>query len=258
MTRENLIPQQDLLFGSLCLRKTSFPENIQLWELYYQRRVESSTFEGGVGMRSSRSLQFERHHSTHTDQAKALEPSMLIRTGKLVNRVSHVSCFHSDLHNGANLREIDIRAREIAQMPLADMLHQISYEYGFSWELTASLIGVTSAAIRKWRRENNTSEEKRFDLAILSAFTELIGRVNPRIDNVALWLESLITPDTSLRFSDLYVRGYKDELLDIASGRVEAIYILDKTVTNWRERFPRDPSFKVVKAPDGKLSIVPS
>jgi len=153
------------------------------------------------------------------------------------------------------LRLLERRTKEISREPLNDMLHKISYERGLSWELTGQLLGVTSAAIKKWRREDSIPLESGHDLATLIAFCESLGRVIST--DAGLWFESSVTKESNITFADLYAEGLVLELLDIASGRAEATQVLDKEMPRWREAFPCDQGHIVVEASDGQRSIIP-
>jgi hypothetical protein len=121
----------------------------------------------------------------------------------------------------------------------------------------AVLLGVTSGAIKKWRRENMIPSEKKDELADLIAFCQEAIASNPSLGTIGLWLESPLIVDSKITPADLYLEGLAEDLLAIASDKVKASQVLDKKLPGWRDRFPLDRNHLVVEAPDGQRSIVP-
>ena len=152
---------------------------------------------------------------------------------------------------------LDQRTGEIAQEPLGDLLHEISYNQGLSFELVGMLLGVASGAIRKWRREDRIPLDKKYELAALIAFCQEMGAIEPSIGATSLWLESPLTADSGITPADLSLEGLHKDLLGIASGKAEANQVLDKKIPDWRNRFPLDQNHIVIEASDGRRSIVP-
>jgi transcriptional regulator with XRE-family HTH domain len=130
---------------------------------------------------------------------------------------------------------------------------------GMSWSLLARLVGVSATAIRKWRHGTTLmTPENRSRLALVLAFCDVLGELDPRIVDPSLWFETPLTASTTLTPADLFVAGHTDVLLDLAAERTSPPSLLDLVHPEWRQDYPADVHFRVVEAPDGLPSIIPA
>lgn len=191
---------------------------------------------------------------THTPQLLPLE--LRARTAELRDEASQVSERAHELHAQVQLADLERRATIIAQQDLNDLLSAACDDYGMSWNILAQLVGVTPTAVRKWRKGQAITPDKRRRLALAIAFCSALGEVNPRITDPALWLEMPLHQATTLTGATLSAEGYTDLLLDLAAERIDATTALDAYDRDWRVRHPADDRHEVVTAEDGLPAIV--
>lgn len=207
--------------------------------------------------RNSGSLRKPRtYETTLATQAVTNEPSLLVQTAEIRDEVDDLSNRAVVLHDGQQVSTLNSRASEVSQEDAADILATLSEDFGFSWPLIADLVGVSTSALRKWRRGGPATPKNRYSLALVVAFCELLRVVNPRITDPSHWLEIPVTPETTLRNGDIFSRGSLAELLDVASGRMTSADMLTSLIPGWRIQFAPSEKFDIVLAPDGLPSIV--
>jgi len=121
------------------------------------------------------------------------------------------------------------------------------------------MLGVTSAAIRKWRRGGSMAPESREQLAALATFFEQLEETNEPIADLASWVEMRVREDTTLTPATIYRAGLQSRplLLDWAHGNIDTATMLDRFDDSWREDYARDSNFRVGTGPDGERAIVP-
>jgi DNA-binding XRE family transcriptional regulator len=192
---------------------------------------------------------------TRTPQLLPME--LRARTAELRDQAIRISDQAQELHTQVQLADLERRATILAQQDLSDLLSAACDEYGMSWNTLAQLVGVTPTAVRKWRKGQAITPEKRRRLALAIAFCRALSDVNPRITDPALWLEMPLHQATTLTGAVLFADGYADLLLDVAAERLEAASALDIYDADWRVRYAADDSHVVVTADDGLPAIVP-
>jgi len=154
----------------------------------------------------------------------------------------HRDSVYQDWNNWTN------RRARVGSQELLDELGDL----GFAWRDVARLIGVSVAAVQKWRRGERTTGENRRRIASLLAACDMITR-SYGIQEVASWMEMPVRADVPVTPTDLWVAERVDLVFDLASGHVDADDILADFDSEWRERYRSD--FEVFKAGDGRLSI---
>jgi hypothetical protein len=160
----------------------------------------------------------------------------------------------TDGYRGVRRRQLDERTTAIAQREPRELLDELATAWGLSWAAIARLVGVSSAAVRKWRRGESITGDHRRGIARVVAFLESVTQcVNP-LSDVASWLEMRISDDTDYSALDLYAAGQLDLVLDLAAQAIGAHEALDEFDPTWREK--ADRRFAVVDAPDGLPAIV--
>jgi DNA-binding transcriptional regulator YiaG len=196
-------------------------------------------------------------HQRTTLATQVNEPSMLVQTAELRDGASQLADHATSLHADQQQTELAHRTTQQTQADPADVLRALSLDHGFSWPTLAKMVGVTTAAVRKWRRNGAVTAENRRRLAGVLAFCDFLEQVSPMISDPALWFDTPVLTETTLTHSDLYSRGLHAELLDIASQRSDPTAVLDAAEPGWRTHYAPDPNFEVVSAGDGIPSIVP-
>src|SRR4051794_33695231 len=160
----------------------------------------------------------------------------------------------TDGYRGVRRRQLDERTTVIAQREPRELLDELATAWGLSWAVIAHMVGVSSAAVRKWRRGESITGDNRRGIARVVAFLEAVTQcVNP-LNDVASWLEMPISDDTDYTGLDLYAAGQLDLVLDLAAQAIGAHEALDAFDSAWREK--ADRRFTVVDASDGLPAIV--
>jgi hypothetical protein len=140
-----------------------------------------------------------------------------------------------------------------------ELLDDLALNRGLAWQTIATMLGVTSAAIRKWRRGGSVAPENRAELAALVAFFEELERIEKPIADLGSWIEMRVRDDTTLTPAEIYRSGAYGRLLLIhwTCGEIHTATMLDRFDSSWREDYAPDPNFRVGVGPDGERAIVP-
>lgn len=211
----------------------------------------------GTATHSIRSL--PERDQTLTPQIREDVFELRARSAEARDHAANLANEAQDLHDRVQAFELDDRAAALAQNDPRDLLAALGDERGMPWSLVADLVGVSPTAVRKWRRGGALTPDTRSRLARLVAFCQLVPEVDPRIGDVALWLQSpLIAGTTTLTPANLFARGEEIALLNRAAKRTTAEQLLDAVHRNWRGTTRPDDRHRVVEATDGVMSIVPA
>lgn len=180
--------------------------------------------------------------------------SLTHRAALLRDRAEAVNADAMSLHQEAQTRLLDERAALVGLQEPKESLDYMSEEVGLSWATIGRMVGVTDAAVRKWRRGESIGPENRRRLARAAAFLELLSAFP--VGERATWMEMRLSEEATLTPVDLYVEGRVDLLFDFVSRRQSAHQILDAFDTSWRSTYPPDSRFIVTRAADGDTAIV--
>jgi transcriptional regulator with XRE-family HTH domain len=207
--------------------------------------------DGGHGttIRTPRTLS-----ETRTEQTRDVQ-SLIVGTAELRRSTADLHSEASALDESVLQLQVDDRASELAQEEVGDLLSRARADFGLSWEELAGLIGVSSAALRKWRRGEAVSPQNRHALARVLAFCEFLGMRDPRIVNPAQWLAEPFTSDTDLRAADLYCAGFGTQLMSVARGAQSRAALLDQFDPNWRTTHAASTRWQVGEGPEGLPTI---
>jgi|ERR1700691_2970909 len=182
---------------------------------------------------------------------------------RLLNRVSALRDRTTDLdddvralHHQVRDFALDERTTAAALRDPRDLLRALSHEYGLSWSAIARLAGVSSTAVRKWRRGETISSENRRALARSVTFLEILGENAAPIVDIGSWLEMPLSDRATLTPLDLYVMGNVPLLIDHVAQRLPAHAMLDEADPDWREHYASDQAFAVADGGDGHLTII--
>jgi hypothetical protein len=137
------------------------------------------------------------------------------------------------------------------------LLQRLAVDLGLSWHTIATMLGVTPTAIRKWRRGGSITAENREHVGAIAAFFDQLNELD--IADLGSWIEMRVREDATLTPADVYRSGPNGRwlLLEWARGRIDVTTMLDRFDPDWREKYARDPNFRVVKGSDGERAIVP-
>jgi len=203
----------------------------------------------------------DARQSTATQVARpAPEPptggSILNRTSALRDGVQFLNEDVTGLHHTVRKEELDNRTTGAAMRSPADLLRELSRERGLSWERIARLTGVSSAAVRKWRRGEALAADSRRAVARIVAFLEMITELASPIADPASWIEMALSDAATVTPADLYENDEIELLFELVSGCLSTHEVLDRFDPNWREQYARDARFEIAQAADGIASIV--
>jgi hypothetical protein len=202
--------------------------------------------------------QLDPSDQTTTPQIREDVFKLRARTAEVRSHAASLANRADDLHDRVQEFDLDDRAAALAQNDPSVLLSLLGDELGMPWSLVAELVGVSPAAVRKWRRGGSLTPESRARLGRLVAFCQILPEVEPRIADVALWLQTpVISGSTTITPVDFFARGSDVALLNRAAKRVTSEQLLDAEIPNWRATTRPDSRHRVVEAPDGVLAIVP-
>ncbi|MCA1671402.1 MAG: helix-turn-helix transcriptional regulator [Actinobacteria bacterium] len=159
----------------------------------------------------------------------------------------------SALHH--ETREIDLKKRTTgkARNSVRQLLHELAVERGMAWADIADLVGVSVAAVRKWRTDGGATPDNRDRLARLAAFLD--GLEDCGVADAAQWAEIALPLPAGYTITplDVYRHGGEQELLDFACGHGTAETAADSAVPGWRQE--RASDFEVYDAADGHRAL---
>jgi hypothetical protein len=161
--------------------------------------------------------------------------------------------------NEARLEQLHESATSHARHDGKGLLDELALRRGLAWQTIATMLGVTSAAIRKWRRGGSVAPENRAALAALVAFFEPLEQIEEPIADLGSWVEMRVREDTTLTPAEIYRASPQARwlLIEWTSGNIDTVTMLNHFDGSWRENYARDPNFRVGKGPDGERAIVP-
>ena len=161
----------------------------------------------------------------------------------------------ADLHRTTQIGALDERTSRVALQDASQLLESLTSDYGLSWTTIARMVGVTDAAVRKWRRGEQVAPENRRRLARSVAFLQTLEENYP-IRDAASWLEMRVSDQASVKAVEVYAEGRVDLLLELVGQRIAPQDVLDAYDPTWRENYAVDQRFTVEDGPDGQPVIV--
>jgi hypothetical protein len=186
-----------------------------------------------------------------TTQTAAAELTEGIGFGRA--RARDLSEEYGDLHKQSLFAEWRIKTAVRGKAAPAELLTALG-DLGFAWRDVARLVGVSVAAVQKWRRSSGVSGESRRKLASLLAACDLITE-HYGVSEIASWFEMPLVDNAPVTPLDLYAAGQHKLIFEYGSGHVEPEQVLTEFDPDWREHYSSD--FEVFRADDGELSIRP-
>jgi hypothetical protein len=196
-----------------------------------------------------------------TDAIKQTTPpsptyaSLTRRAGHLRDRMQLAHDDVRELHRETQLRHLDERTAVIGIQDPQELLDELATRYGLSWTTIARMVGVTDAAIRKWRRNEHIGPENRRRLARATAFIQILNDTFP-VGDVASWLEMRIADDATVTALDLFSEGRVDLLFELVGRRMSPHQVLESFDVTWRDTYRVSSRFVVTEGVDGMPAIV--
>jgi hypothetical protein len=202
----------------------------------------------------------QQRERDRTAAAQITDDVILLRatTAEVRDQANSLANQASVLHDRVQQFDLDDRTMTLSQNDLTDLLNSLGDDLGLPWSVIAELVGVSTTAVRKWRRGGEITHERRARLARLLAFCSIVPKLDPRIDDIARWLQTpLIVGASTLTPADLFVRNAEIPLLNRVADRTKSEELLDRILPDWRDTTRPDNRHQVVMASDGVPSIVP-
>jgi len=190
--------------------------------------------------------------ATRTEQVR--DPQLLARSAELRDGVTRTYSDATELHSDVQQMELEILTRQLEQASVIDLLAKLSEHHAFAWAVLARVARVSPTAVRKWRRGETMSPVFHQRLAELAAFSALLQRLAPTINDVPYWLEMPVLGCCDVTRFDLYLDGHMTKLIDLATGRCAGEALLDETASGWRDR--KTTTNSIIWHEDGTPSIV--
>lgn len=160
------------------------------------------------------------------------------------------------LHRQALQRDLEERTARKARRSVPELLRDLAVDRGMAWADIADLVGVSVAAVRKWRSEGGATADNRSRLARLAAFLDALTDCG--VADAAQWMEIALPLREGYTITPIEVYQHDGELalLDFASapeGQADAETVLDATMPGWRQE--RASDFEVYDAPEGQKAL---
>ena len=184
------------------------------------------------------------------DQPKPTFASLAHRTALLRDHVQTTQSDVVNLHRDTQMRALDERTSLVALQEPYELLDVLASEHGLSWTTIARMVGVSDAAVRKWRRGEHVAPENRRRLARGVAFLQILDSVYP-VPDIGSWLEMRVSDDATIKAVDIYSEGRADLLFELVGARLSAHHVLDAYDPNWRSMYRVDDRFTVELGVDG-------
>lgn len=175
------------------------------------------------------------------------------RAAALRDEVGLLESDAQEVHQESQRLDLDTRTGLFARREPQDLLEELGSTWGLSWSSVAKLVGVSGAAVRKWRRGETISPKNRLQLARLHAFIEMLAEYP--IGDPGSWIEMRTSFDATVTGVEIYAAGKAELLFELAGARKSAQAVLDSFDSEWRTKFATDANFVVVLGPDGKPAI---
>lgn len=171
---------------------------------------------------------------------------------ELRNRAEATNSAVADLYRRVNASDLERRTAFKVHEGVSVLLDELADHYGMSWSHIADLVGVSSQAVRKWRKGEPATGENRFNVARISAFMNLLTEMH--IADPSQWLEVPLVHGYAVTGLLLYRAGRVDLLLEWADKRIDTPErVLDLFDARWREKY--GSGYETFRAADDNLSI---
>lgn len=189
------------------------------------------------------------------DRPSTTFASLAVRAARLRDEVQLTQADVADIHRQTQLGALDEQTAIVALQDPNALLDVLANEYGLSWTTIARLVGVTDAAVRKWRRGETIAAENRRRLARGVAFLQILTSAYP-VTDVASWVEMRVSDESTITAAEIYSEGRPDLLFELVGQRMTPRQVLDAFDPNWSSSYAADRRFTVEDGPDGQPVIV--
>lgn len=179
--------------------------------------------------------------------------ALALRAGLLRDETGVLHGDVSALHHRARQMDLKERTAEKLRKSVPELLRELAIDRGMAWSDIADLVGVSVAAVRKWRTDGGATADNRSRLARLAAFLDALTACG--VADAAQWIEIALPLSEGYTITpiEVYRRGGEQALLDHACGHEPAQKVLDAAMPGWRH--DRLSDFNVYDAPDGHKAL---
>jgi transcriptional regulator with XRE-family HTH domain len=190
-----------------------------------------------------------RDYTLPESETKALA----LKVGSLRDETRLLHGDASALHRQVRQLDLEERTAEKVRKSVPELLRELATNRGMAWADIADLVGVSVAAVRKWRTDGGATADNRSRLARLAAFLDALTACG--VADAAQWVEIALPLGEGYTITpiEVYRRGGEQALLDYACGHGKAETILDATMPGWRQE--RASDFDVYDAPDDQKAL---
>lgn len=172
-------------------------------------------------------------------------------TGALRKRVSLLRQDVEKNHQYSTAVEWRILSNRRSASSVKTLLIELG-DLGFAWRDIARLMGVSVAAIQKWRKGEGTTGPNRRKLASLLAACDLIS-THYTIDDLASWFEMPILDDIPVTPIDLWLTGNQKLVFEHASSHQDPAVTLNSFDPDWQSKYRS--AFDKFRDEDGNLGL---
>ncbi len=171
-------------------------------------------------------------------------------------------------HHGTRADLLKSEMDSLRSTPVPELLNELR-ESGLLWSMIAAVVGVSDAAIRKWRRGEAIEDHNRRRLTLLKALQNVYAITGSPTIPFSDWIDTRIVPTFSAtplqlltlhRDSDAtYLQPLMDFMVEQQDGESPEV-LLDRYVgPSWRAEHVAEQRFKIVTIASGEryLEIEP-
>lgn len=168
-------------------------------------------------------------------------------------------------HHAARAQVLEREIDQLRDMSAADLLRELRGQ-GLLWSMVASVVGVSDAAIRKWRRGESIEAAHWRRLVLLTALSHIYAAYAAPLLPFSAWLDSEIVPRFSATPLQLIALSRDSDtvslqpLLDLMLGLEDGEQpdaILDRYLgSTWRDEAVAEQRFRIVTTASGDRLLV--
>jgi transcriptional regulator with XRE-family HTH domain len=171
--------------------------------------------------------------------------------GHLRERVQLLRQDVEKAHQDTIMVEWRLLSNRRAALSVKSLLQEIS-DLGFAWRDVARLMGVSVAAVQKWRKGESATGANRRKLATLLAACDLIS-THYLIQELASWFETPIVEAAPITPLDLWLTGNQKLFFEHAASHQDPIDTMNSFDPDWKEKYRS--RFESFRDDDGNLGL---
>jgi hypothetical protein len=168
-------------------------------------------------------------------------------------------------HHAARADLLQAEMQQLVNTTAADLLKELRAQ-GLLWSMVASVVGVSDAAIRKWRRGESIEPTHHGRLVLLTALSHIYVAYGDPTLPFAAWIDSEIVPRFSAtplqlialnRDSDAVALQPLLDLMLLVEDGPRPEEILDRYLgPTWRDEAVAEQRFRIITTASGDRLLV--